>query len=342
MAKRFTDTELWDKAWFMELKAKHKLLIKYLFDKCDVAGIWQPNWVLASTYIGEQITPDDLAPISSLFISLPNGKIFIKDFIKFQYGKLSKDCKPHIPIYRILANNGIDIDTIEMSDAIGKTHNVTPLQKALVLKQDNYTCCYCGKEKEERNLIVDHVIPRTKGGSDELKNLVASCVPCNAKKSWFSIEEFCLRHDLDFETISQRVSERLSKRLSNNLKEKEKDMDKERVKDKVKDKEKEKEEAPKKIENPFSANFLKQWQHWKDYKQQQQGFTYKSVISEQAAINDLVKLSKGDEITAGKIIMQSMAHGWKGLFELKTDKNGNEISEDKLKEKLAEHIRGWG
>jgi hypothetical protein len=124
-------------------------------------------------------------------------------------------------------------------------------------------------------------------------------------------------------------------------KEEEKEMDKDREEEKEKIK-KEKEETPQKIQNPFSANFLKQWQHWKDYKQQQQGFTYKSVISEQAAINDLVKLSKGDEITAGKIIMQSMAHGWKGLFELKTDKNGNEISEDKLKEKLAEHIRGWG
>jgi hypothetical protein len=33
-------------------------------------------------------------------------------------------------------------------------------------------------------------------------------------------------------------------------------------------------------------------------------------------------LSKGDEVAAKKILMLSIANGWKGFFELKTERNG--------------------
>jgi len=52
-------------------------------------------------------------------------------------------------------------------------------QRIIVLRRDAYTCSYCGCEANE----VDHVIPRAKGGSHELDNLVASCKKCNLAKS---------------------------------------------------------------------------------------------------------------------------------------------------------------
>src|SRR6201996_9058240 len=40
-------------------------------------------------------------------------------------------------------------------------------------------CQYCGSRS---NLTVDHVVPRSKGGSSNWENIVASCAPCNRGK----------------------------------------------------------------------------------------------------------------------------------------------------------------
>ena len=90
-----------------------------------------------------------------------------------------------------------------------------------------------------------------------------------------------------------------------------------------KDMDKDNGENSKTFKNPFSASFLASWSNWKDYKKKEFKFNYKSVISEQAAINELVKLSEGMEDKAVEIIMQSITNGWKGFFQLKTEKNGN-------------------
>jgi hypothetical protein len=102
MSKRFTDTEIWDKEWFMALSTKHKCLIRFLFDKCDQAGVWSANWMLASQYIGEKVTEDDLITISERVEKIATGKFFIVDFIEFQYGTLSENCKPHLKIIALL------------------------------------------------------------------------------------------------------------------------------------------------------------------------------------------------------------------------------------------------
>ena len=53
-----------------------------------------------------------------------------------------------------------------------------------VFKRDNYTCVECGARKEEgATLHVDHKIPVSKGGTDELDNLQTLCSDCNLNKS---------------------------------------------------------------------------------------------------------------------------------------------------------------
>jgi len=82
----------------------------------------------------------------------------------------------------------------------------------------------------------------------------------------------------------------------------------------------------KKIElfNPFPGKeFLEQWQIWKDYKKREFKFNYKSLHSEQAALKQLYNYSKGDSQTAIEILLNSMANGWAGFFELKNSNNGN-------------------
>lgn len=52
-----------------------------------------------------------------------------------------------------------------------------------VFKRDAFTCQYCGKKAPDVVLHVDHVVPRAKGGSDDILNLVTACGTCNAGKS---------------------------------------------------------------------------------------------------------------------------------------------------------------
>jgi hypothetical protein len=54
-----------------------------------------------------------------------------------------------------------------------------------VLARDNWTCCSCGRTSKDEGIIleVDHIIPRSKGGTDDLDNLQTLCKKCNIGKS---------------------------------------------------------------------------------------------------------------------------------------------------------------
>jgi 5-methylcytosine-specific restriction endonuclease McrA len=54
------------------------------------------------------------------------------------------------------------------------------ITRRAVFARDRWTCQYCGTERG--SLTVDHVIPRSKGGSSSWDNIVASCAPCNRRK----------------------------------------------------------------------------------------------------------------------------------------------------------------
>ena len=54
------------------------------------------------------------------------------------------------------------------------------ITRKAVLARDAYTCQYCGRESH--GLTVDHVIPRSRGGTSAWDNIVAACAPCNRRK----------------------------------------------------------------------------------------------------------------------------------------------------------------
>jgi len=80
-----------------------------------------------------------------------------------------------------------------------------------------------------------------------------------------------------------------------------------------KDKDKDKDKDILKEEDEIT----KIWNKWKKYKKDEFSFNYKSEISEQAAKTELINLSNNNAEIAIKIIEQSIANGWKGLFKLK-------------------------
>ena len=55
-----------------------------------------------------------------------------------------------------------------------------------LFKRDGYECTYCGSKK---NLTVDHIIPKSRGGPNSWSNLVTSCFRCNSIKDNKTPEE---------------------------------------------------------------------------------------------------------------------------------------------------------
>jgi len=81
--------------------------------------------------------------------------------------------------------------------------------------------------------------------------------------------------------------------------------------------------------NPFSEDFQKHWDFWKQYKKEEHSFSYRSAMSEQAGLNELVDLSDGDEKEAIRIINKSMSNGWKGLFRIHKPKEDGKSTKKK-------------
>jgi len=56
-----------------------------------------------------------------------------------------------------------------------------------VFRRDNFTCQYCGKRT--RDLTIDHVVPRHRGGAHSWENLVSACRDCNHRKGGRTLAE---------------------------------------------------------------------------------------------------------------------------------------------------------
>ena len=55
-----------------------------------------------------------------------------------------------------------------------------PLTRKNIIQRDNNCCQYCGSIGGK--LSIDHVLPRSRGGSDEWSNVTTACLPCNVMK----------------------------------------------------------------------------------------------------------------------------------------------------------------
>jgi 5-methylcytosine-specific restriction endonuclease McrA len=52
-----------------------------------------------------------------------------------------------------------------------------------IFERDQNTCQYCGRTFDRKDLNLDHVIPRDRGGPTTWENIVCSCVACNTQKA---------------------------------------------------------------------------------------------------------------------------------------------------------------
>ena len=62
------------------------------------------------------------------------------------------------------------------------------LSRREVFNRDRYTCQYCG-HRSTRDLTLDHVMPRHRGGRHTWENLVTACKGCNHRKAGHTPQE---------------------------------------------------------------------------------------------------------------------------------------------------------
>ena len=117
-------------------------------------------------------------------------KACVKDYNKSYYQEIKLD-----PIrYRQLLNlKGLINKRYEernpekkkkCAERIRREKGQRPLKtRFMILEKYNFKCFYCGRSSQEVALQIDHVLPRSKGGTDEIENLVSACVDCNVGKA---------------------------------------------------------------------------------------------------------------------------------------------------------------
>jgi len=115
---------------------------------------------------------------------------------------------------RALSLEMVKFDTSLMQDATlrGDDYQHGTLEsfelRQYVLSKWKHTCAYCGVSGVP--LELDHVVPRSRGGSDRESNRVASCCNCNLQKGNRPIEEFLQ----DRPELLQRIQMRLKAPLA--------------------------------------------------------------------------------------------------------------------------------
>lgn len=79
--------------------------------------------------------------------------------------------------------------------------------KEYLLEKFNRTCVYC--DVKDVPLNIEHLVPRSKGGSNRISNLAISCVPCNQQKKSQSLENFLVNDTKRLTKIKAQIKKPL-------------------------------------------------------------------------------------------------------------------------------------
>jgi 5-methylcytosine-specific restriction endonuclease McrA len=108
-------------------------------------------------------------------------KLDYKFQLNFDEGKVS-----HIKWYHhdtwIRIINGFILPIKPEKNNKQKRSPIPTVLRHEVFLRDGYRCRECGATNQETSLEVDHIIPVSQGGTDELKNLQTLCTACNRAK----------------------------------------------------------------------------------------------------------------------------------------------------------------
>lgn len=93
---------------------------------------------------------------------------------------------------RIMPNDGPITPMVPKKTPKARRNPISGAFRHEVFVRDNYRCLECGATNMDRILEIDHIVPVSQGGTDEMKNLQTLCMICNRAKSnraWESLPE---------------------------------------------------------------------------------------------------------------------------------------------------------
>lgn len=67
-------------------------------------------------------------------------------------------------------------------------HWIADARRLAIYLRDRCLCQWCGETTAQ--LSLDHLKPRSKGGSNKSENLVTSCLPCNVRRRALPVAVF--------------------------------------------------------------------------------------------------------------------------------------------------------
>ena len=92
MLKRYFDANLWQKDSFLDLSDRQKLITLYLTANCDYVGMFHLSLKYSVfAFDGEAVTEDEILNGFLDVEKIEEGKYWIVDFCKFQYGVLKEN-----------------------------------------------------------------------------------------------------------------------------------------------------------------------------------------------------------------------------------------------------------
>ena len=65
---------------------------------------------------------------------------------------------------------------------IRQRREASGMRRTRIYMRDKFRCQYCGDRKTLRDLTLDHILPRSRGGDNSPFNVVTACVTCNQRK----------------------------------------------------------------------------------------------------------------------------------------------------------------
>lgn len=159
-----------------KLSRKHK---SFTFKDMKSFDKWLPPSLMARYY-------QTMAWIRKLNLLCPIGLISYEN-VKFDTQKME--------------NENISSVEYQQGELLGYT------VKEYLLEKYNRTCVYC--DKKNVPLEVEHVRPKSKGGSNRISNLTIACHDCNQKKGNRPIEEFLKRKPSVLKNIKSSLKKSL-------------------------------------------------------------------------------------------------------------------------------------